>query len=55
MSANKDKLGGADLHNAIKTAVVEIDNAKPTGVNSGKVKVNIDKTKLTNFTRSFKT
>ena len=52
LSANKDKLGGADLHNAIKTAVVEIDNAKPTGVNSGKVKVNIDKTKLTNFTEA---
>ena len=52
LSANKDKLGGADLHDAIKTAVVEKANATPTAADSGKVKVNIDKTKLTNFTEA---
>ena len=52
LPANKDKLGGADLHDAIKTAVVEKANATPTAADSGKVKVNIDKTKLTNFTEA---
>ena len=49
LPANKDKLGGADLHNAIKTAYVAEADATPSAKNSGKVTVTIDKTKLTNF------
>ena len=46
----KDKrLGGADLHAAVKKAVVAKNDATPSAVDSGKVTVTIDTDKLTNF------
>ena len=44
-----DKLGGADLHTAVKKAVVAKADATPSAANSGNVTVTLDTDKLTNF------